>query len=64
MLSLFVRILLIVGGSVASWFVANDALNYAVVKMIAAMFIFVLMIVIATYWHVIWKWVKEIVGKQ
>lgn len=58
MLSLFTRALLIAGGAIASWFVANDALNYEVIKMVVAIFIFVLMVAIATYWRSIWGWIK------
>lgn len=64
MLSLFVRALLVLGGTVASWLVANDALNYAVVKMVAAMFIFVLMVGIAVYWHSFFDWIRKIAGKR
>lgn len=64
MLSLVVRGLLVVGGVVSSWFVAHDALNYEIVKMAAAILVFVLMVALATFWPVIWAWLRKIGGGQ
>ncbi len=58
MLGLFVRILLIAGGGIASWFVANDALNYEIVQFVAALLIFVLMAVLAAFGPLIWGRIK------
>lgn len=58
MLGLFVRVLLIVGGGIASWFVSNDALNYEVVQFVAALLIFVLMAVLAAFGPVIWDRIR------
>lgn len=58
-LSLFVRVLLTAGGVVASWLVANDALNYPIVKMVAAIFLFVLGIGLAILWPKISAWFRR-----
>lgn len=64
MLSLFVRGLLVVGGAVSGWFVAHDALNHEIVRMAAAILVFVLMVALATFWPAIWKWIGSITGRQ
>lgn len=46
------------GGVVAGWFVAHDALNYEVLKFVAAMLIFMVMAVIAAFWPTILGWFR------
>lgn len=64
MLSLIVRLLLIGGGAIASWFVSNEALNYEVIQMVAAIFIFMFMAVLAAFWPIIFAWLKSTFGAQ
>ncbi len=64
MLDIVVRGLLVAGGAITSWFVAHDALNYEIVRMAAAILIFVLMVALATFWRTIWDWVTRLFGRQ
>lgn len=59
MLDWIVRLLLVVSGSLASWFVARDALNFAVVQMVIAVLLFTLVIFIAAFWSTLKNWFKR-----
>jgi hypothetical protein len=50
MLSWIARVLLIVGGGVASWFVAPDADNFHFISFVAALLLFTLIVAIAAFW--------------
>lgn len=64
MIGLVARGLLMIGGVVAGWFVAHDALNYEVVKFVAAMLIFVVMAVLAAYGPDIWARIRAGFGPK
>ncbi|EHL30061.1 hypothetical protein [Legionella drancourtii] len=59
MLGWIVRLLLVMSGSIASWFVARDALNFAVVQMVIAVLLFTLVIAIAAFWSTLKNWFKR-----
>lgn len=49
-MGLVVRVLLIAGGLVASWFVARDALNFPIMSFVAALFLFVFLVALLAFW--------------
>jgi hypothetical protein len=51
MLGWIVRILLIVAGSITSWFVARDALNFNIIQMVVAVFLVTLAVMVAAFWQ-------------
>lgn len=58
MLGWIVRILFVLAGSIASWFVARDALNFPIIQMIIAVFLFTLAVAIVAFWPMLKDWVK------
>lgn len=59
MLGWLVRILLVVAGFIASWFVARDALNFDIVQMVVAIFLFTIIVAIAAFWDVLVNWLRR-----
>jgi hypothetical protein len=59
MLDWIVRLLLVVSGSIASWFVARDALNFAIFQMVIAVLLFTSIIIIAAFWSALKNWFKR-----
>lgn len=59
MLDWIVRLLLVISGAITSWFVARDALNFAVVQMVIAVLLFTLVIFIAAFWSTLKNWFKR-----
>ncbi|MCC5015396.1 MULTISPECIES: hypothetical protein [unclassified Legionella] len=59
MLGWLVRILLVVAGFIASWFVARDALNFDIVQMVVAIFLFTIIVAIAAFWDLLAKWFRH-----
>ena len=49
------RVFLLLGGVIASWFVASDANNFQVISFVAAMLLFVAFVALAAFWPEIWK---------
>ncbi len=49
------RGLLLLGGVIASWFVAPDADNFHFISFVAAMLLFVAFVALAAFWPEIWK---------
>jgi fucose permease len=54
MIGWFVRVLLIVGGFVASWLVAKDSPQFGVMQMAAATLIFVVIVAVLAFWPERW----------
>ncbi|MDX3775261.1 hypothetical protein QE250_14165 [Chromatiaceae bacterium AAb-1] len=50
MLGWLARFFLVAGGVIASWFVSREANNFEVVQMVIAIFLFVLVAVVAAFW--------------
>lgn len=60
MIQLFLRLLLVVSGSIASWFVAHDELKFPIVQMVIAVILFTLIIGIIAFWSELKGWFKRI----
>ena len=57
-----VRVLLIAGGLVASWFVARDALNFHVISFVAALSLFVCLVALLAFWPSIVQRFRDLIG--
>ena len=55
MVAWLTRILLIAGGTVASWFVSRDAPNFSVVQGVAAMLLLALTVCVLGLWPARWS---------
>ena len=55
MVAWLTRIFLMLGGGVASWFVAEDAPNYSVVQGIAAMLLLAFTVAVLAFWPARWS---------
>lgn len=64
MLGWIIRILLIIAGFIASFFVARDALNFDVVQMIVAVILFTSVITVIAFWPMLIKWLRETIKKR
>lgn len=60
MLQWLLRLLLVISGSIASWFVARDALNFPIVQMVIAVVLFTLLIGIIAFWPELKNWLQRI----
>lgn len=54
MLNWVVRIVLMVAGVVASWFVAKDALSFGLVQMTIAILLCTLVVLVLAFWPACW----------
>lgn len=61
-MGLVVRLLLIAGGLIASWFVARDALNFPVLSFVAALFLFVCFVAILAFWPTMVQLFRDLIG--
>ncbi len=61
-MGLIARLLLVVGGLIASWFVARDALNFPVVSALVAMFLFVGLVALLAFRQTIVRRFRELLG--
>ena len=57
-----VRVLLIAGAFVASWFVARDALNFPIFSFVAALFLFVCLVALLAFWPEIVQLFRHLIG--
>ncbi len=55
MLGWIVRILLVIAGFITSFFIAYDALNFEIIKMVVAILIFTVTVMIAAFWPMLKK---------
>lgn len=55
MISWLARLLLIVSGAIAEWFVAPDSLNFEAVQATVAMLLFALMLFALVFWPKSWS---------
>lgn len=60
MLGWILRILLVVAGSISSWFVARDALNFTIIQMVVAVILFTLAVMIIAFWQELSVLIKRI----
>ncbi|CAM2761712.1 Uncharacterised protein [Legionella steigerwaltii] len=57
------RVLFVISGSIASWFVAHDELKFPIVQMVITVILFTLIIGIIAFWSELKNWFKRI-GKD
>ena len=57
-----VRVLLIAGDLVAGWFVARDAINFPVLSFVAALFLFVCLVVLLAFWPTVIQLFRDLIG--
>lgn len=50
MLTWIARVVLLVAGVIAAWFVAEDAVNFSIVQMTIALLITVFVLIVAAFW--------------
>ena len=55
MVTWIVRLVLVVAGMIASWFIAEDAVKFPVVQMTVAVLIIVFGVIVATFWRPRWN---------
>ncbi len=63
MLGWIVRLLFVVAGFIASFFVTRDALNFSIVQMTIAVLLFTTLVGIVTFWPAIRDWTRHIFKK-
>jgi len=55
------RLLLVIAGYIASYFVARDALHFDIVQMVVAMLLFTIFVFIIAFWPTVKGWIKRII---
>lgn len=60
MLGWIVRMLLVLAGSITSWFVARDALNFTIIQMVVTVFLFTISVIIIAFWQELSEFIKRI----
>lgn len=61
MLGWIVRIILVIAGSITSWFVSRDALNFNIIQMVVVVSLFTLAVMIAAFWQELCDLIKRII---
>ncbi|KTC90277.1 hypothetical protein OQJ18_04655 [Fluoribacter dumoffii] len=59
MFQLLLRLLLVISGSIAGWFIARDELKFPIIQMVIAVILFTLVIVIIAFWPELKKLIKR-----
>ena len=59
MVSWIVRILLVLAGVVAGWFVAPDSNRFDIIQMVIALFLFTLFLAVAAFWPSLVRWRRD-----
>ena len=59
MIEWIARILLVVAGSITSWFVARDALEFDIIQMVVAVLLFTIIVFILAFGPVWFKRIKK-----
>lgn len=63
MLGWAIRLLFVVAGFIASFFVARDALNFSMVQVMIVVLLFTTLVGILTFWPAIRDWTRHIFKK-
>jgi hypothetical protein len=58
MLNLIIRPIMILAASIASYFVARDAVNFSIVQMAVALLLLAGLIALAVFWELLADWLK------
>jgi len=56
MVNWIVRILLILAGVIAGWFVAPDSNRFDIIQMVIALFLFAFFLAVAAFWPSLVRW--------
>lgn len=56
MLGWLIRLIFVLAGSITSWFIARDALNFSVVQMIVVVILITLAVAFAAFWPGLKSW--------
>jgi uncharacterized membrane protein YbhN (UPF0104 family) len=59
MFGLFSRLLLVIAGFIASFFVAKDALNFNVIQLIIAVLLFTTLVALIAFWPMFVAWIRK-----
>ena len=57
-----VRLLLIAGDLIASWIVARNAVNFPIMSLAAALFLFACLVALLVFWPTIVKLFRKLIG--
>ncbi|AUH73010.1 hypothetical protein CAB17_13860 [Legionella sainthelensi] len=58
-----IRILLVAAGSITSWFVARDALNFNIIQMVVAVVLITFLVIIIAFWRDLSNLFKQFITK-
>ena len=64
MVSWIARILLILAGVVAGWFVAPDTNRFDIIQMVIALLLFSFFVAVAAFWPSLMRWRHDKVSNQ
>lgn len=64
MLGWVVRGLLVLAGMITSLFVARDALNFEIIRMIIVVFLFTLVVALIAFWPMLKKGIKHLTKRR
>jgi hypothetical protein len=57
-----VRVLLIAGDLVAGWFVASNAINFPIISLAAALFLFACLVALVAFWPTVVQLFRKLIG--
>ena len=57
-----VRVLLIAGDLVASWIVARNAVNFPIISLAAALFLFACLVALLAFWPTVVRLFRKLIG--
>ena len=53
------RLIMIVAGVIAAWFVARDAVNFSIVQMVVGILLMTALVSLAAVWETLVVWLKD-----
>ena len=59
MLRWMTRLIMVVAGVIAGWFVARDAVNFNIVQMVVGVFLITALVALAVLWETFVEWLKR-----
>ncbi len=59
-----VRVLLIAGDLVAGWFVARNAINFPIISLAAALFLFACLVALVAFWPTVVRLFRKLIGSD
>lgn len=64
MLGWFIRILLLISGFIADWFILRDDLHFEIYQMVIAVLLVTSVMAIAAFWPFLKAWFAELIKKD